>query len=417
MNKWSNFTQKKKLLVIGGALGVVLVIGGGSTAYGISQSRQQRVNAQVTLQQQTDLVDEDGSLAKEISALFDSEQPAFLTADITQATMDGLQKKLDSAKKEADTVVREYSDLSNAAFTKSYQELESQLMNAEDKYTTQIAINEVFDGDTAALSGTTVHADLAIKEATTADSLSAILPLVADIEADEWVDAFDSVYNNAKAQVDTITQATDTVNALFDGDTPKEDVTQDSYNAAKEVVDTIKNETVKATLTDKLGIVQAKLDEKKAAEEAAAKAEAEAQAASTGGTVVQNEDGSYAVQAPATSSTSGSTGSSASGGSSSGSSSTYSGSNNSSSSSSNNNSYTPSSSGSSSGGSSSGSTTSGGSSGNSAGSSSSSGSNSGGSSDDTGGNSTGGTVTGGGSSSHGGGASWEGGTFDPSIMN
>lgn len=407
MKKWKEWTTKQKTM-LGVGIAAVVLIGGGGTVYGVEKTKQQeKQDAQLTIQEETSSLSNNGAVSKAVAALFDAENPAFLSQGLTQTMIDNAQLSLDKAEKTVEDVLATYTDLSNSDFEKRKTDLQAQLTTAQQKFDAQSSLNDLFDGDLLGIYGADVHADLTITEKTTSELLSITKEKIDGLSEDDWLTAFTNVFDNAKVQVDQVTKATASVDALFDGETVKEDNTEDQYNAAKTEVEAIKNEALKQAQQTRLDQVKAKLDEKKAAEQEAQKAEAEAQAATTGGTVVQNDDGSYTVQAPSTSN-----GSAASGG-------------NTSSTGSNN-------SGSTSGGSSwSGSSTSGGSSsgggsygGSSGGSSSGSGSNSGstgggsssGGSSSGGGNSTQGTVTGGGqigNSNDDVTSSWEGGTFNP----
>lgn len=406
MKKWKEWTTKQKTM-LGVGIAAVVLIGGGGTVYGVEKTKQQeRQDAQLTIQKETSSLSNNGAVSKAVAALFDTDNPAFLSQGLTQTMIDNAQLLLDKADKSVEDILATYSDLSTKDFDTRQKTLQLLLETAQQKFDAQSALNDLFDGDLLGIYGSEVHTDLTITEKTTSELLSTTKEKVDGLSEDDWLTAFTDVFDNAKTQVDQVTKATASVTALFDGETVKEDVSEDSYNAAKADVDAILNETLKQAQQTRLDQVKAKLDEKKAAEQEAQKAEAEAQAQANGGTVVQNDDGSYTVQAPSTSN-----GSAASGGN------TSSAGSNSSGSTSGGSSWSGSST---SGGSSSGGGSYGGSSsGSSGGSSSNSGSTGGGSSSGNG-NTTSGNTTGGGTiggynpdDPNSGGNTWTGGTFNP----
>ncbi|EMF0476167.1 immunoglobulin-like domain-containing protein [Enterococcus hirae] len=120
------------------------------------------------------------------------------------------------------------------------------------------AVNALFNGDTLKPENTQEQIDAAKAKVDALANSDAKTALLAKIT---------TAQNALNAEVEKENAATEAVNALFNGDTPKPENTQEQINAAKAKVDALTNETVKTALLAKITAAQQALDE--ATEEAA----------------------------------------------------------------------------------------------------------------------------------------------------
>ncbi|EMF0109349.1 hypothetical protein OU491_001136 [Enterococcus hirae] len=120
------------------------------------------------------------------------------------------------------------------------------------------AVNALFNGDTPKPENTQEQIDAAKAKVDALANSEAKTALLAKIT---------TAQNALNAEVEKENAATEAVNALFNGDIPKPENTQEQINAAKAKVDALTNETVKTALLAKITAAQQALDE--ATEEAA----------------------------------------------------------------------------------------------------------------------------------------------------
>ncbi|ENZ5627299.1 immunoglobulin-like domain-containing protein [Enterococcus hirae] len=120
------------------------------------------------------------------------------------------------------------------------------------------AVNALFNGDTPKPENTQEQIDAAKAKVDALANSDAKTALLAKIT---------TAQNALNAEVEKENAATEAVNALFNGDTPKPENTQEQIDAAKAKVDALTNETVKTALLAKITAAQQALDE--ATEEAA----------------------------------------------------------------------------------------------------------------------------------------------------
>ena len=120
------------------------------------------------------------------------------------------------------------------------------------------AVNALFNGDTPKPENTQEQIDAAKAKVDALANSDAKTALLAKIT---------TAQNALNAEIEKENAATEAVNALFNGDTPKPENTQEQINAAKAKVDALTNETVKTALLAKITAAQQALDE--ATEEAA----------------------------------------------------------------------------------------------------------------------------------------------------
>ena len=120
------------------------------------------------------------------------------------------------------------------------------------------AVNALFNGDTPKPENTQEQIDAAKAKVDALANSDAKTALLAKIT---------TAQNALNAEVEKENAATEAVNALFNGDTPKPENTQEQINAAKAKVDALTNEIVKTALLAKITAAQQALDE--ATEEAA----------------------------------------------------------------------------------------------------------------------------------------------------
>ena len=120
------------------------------------------------------------------------------------------------------------------------------------------AVNALFNGDTPKPENTQEQINAAKAKVDALANSDAKTALLAKIT---------TAQNALNAEVEKENAATEAVNALFNGDTPKPENTQEQINAAKAKVDALTNEAVKTALLAKITVAQQALDE--ATEEAA----------------------------------------------------------------------------------------------------------------------------------------------------
>ena len=120
------------------------------------------------------------------------------------------------------------------------------------------AVNALFNGDTPKPENTQEQIDAAKAKVDALANSDAKTALLAKIT---------TAQKALNAEVEKENAATEAVDALFNGDTPKPENTQEQINAAKAKVDALTNETVKTALLAKITAAQQALDE--ATEEAA----------------------------------------------------------------------------------------------------------------------------------------------------
>ncbi|EPF4329558.1 immunoglobulin-like domain-containing protein [Enterococcus hirae] len=120
------------------------------------------------------------------------------------------------------------------------------------------AVNALSNGDTPKPENTQEQIDAAKAKVDALANSDAKTALLAKIT---------TAQNALNAEVEKENAATEAVDALFNGDTPKPENTQEQINAAKAKVDALTNETVKTALLAKITAAQQALDE--ATEEAA----------------------------------------------------------------------------------------------------------------------------------------------------
>ena len=114
------------------------------------------------------------------------------------------------------------------------------------------AVNALFNGDTPKPENTQEQIDAAKAKVDALANSDAKTALLAKIT---------TAQNALNAEVEKENAATEAVNALFNGDTPKPENTQEQINAAKAKVDALTNETVKTALLAKITAAQQALDE------------------------------------------------------------------------------------------------------------------------------------------------------------
>lgn len=377
MKKVSEWTKKQKWIL---GITTLLVVGSvGTGAYKVHADSVKKKNIAEMNQKINQENKKISDVQKELSALY-IDGTTYLVSGLSNQQLKDLGQKV----KELTTLEVTVSDKKITASLKNQDEEMKRVKATYEVISYQLkeqeGLNKLFVNP--ALDGNKVNKDLAIADGATKEKVESILKENKQVENSsildsDWSKSVNELKEVALNQLKQIDVATQKVNALFDKENVKGDVSQDAYNQAKGEVDKIKNEKAKKSLTDRLAKVAQKLEEKAQAEKQKAEAEQaqQAQATTNGGTVTEN--GTYSQnQSSSSNNYSESDYSSNAGGS-------YS---------SGNGGYVSSSGNSNQG----------------------SGATSGGSGNSSSGNSTTGTVTGGGSD--GGGATWEGGTFNPGDL-
>lgn len=288
---------KKGLLVVIGILCLVLV--GGGLAYAAEKDKQEKIaDGENKIERETRKLSEDGEIYRQVQALFDSKKESYLKVDLTEDAISSVEEKVDSSIQSAEKVFKDYPDLRKQPYKKAKKSLQDRLEEAKQKLQVQTSVNELFSGEEKVINGTNVELDLSIKEDLTTEKVTQQVSELEDTPDSEWKASIKEILAQVSVQIEWNQKAKDAVDALFDGETVKGGLTEETYAAAKTVVDQVKNETIKKRLSDKLVTVRKKMDEEKARMEAESKAAAEAEAQANGGTVTQNEDGTYHVEQP-----------------------------------------------------------------------------------------------------------------------
>ncbi|GAB2023455.1 hypothetical protein RyT2_25310 [Pseudolactococcus yaeyamensis] len=277
----------KKQLIIGGVT-LALVLGGGIAVTSHQVSKAQTRDRQEKLVNDTAAVEK---IQKQIKAGYLNDKSSFIKKSVTSKTVSELQKSLN-----------QYSKTNDVALKKLVKTTQGQLGKFKATFEAITSVNDLFEK--SVITEDKLTKDVAIKAATTAKTAEAIK--VAGL--DETVTkTLTEAKLEATNQAKTLDTAKTLVSSLFkDG---KALDSEDGYNKAKAEVAKVKNQTEKKALEDKLAQVKTvvddankkEADEKKKQEEdkqAAEKQAAEKAAAETGGSAVQDSNGSWSVQQP-----------------------------------------------------------------------------------------------------------------------
>ncbi|MDT2756733.1 cell division site-positioning protein MapZ family protein [Enterococcus asini] len=228
-------TSRKKWPIV---LAATVLLAGGGSAYAYHQ--HQEVQAQK--QAQAELNAEIKDLQKEVDALYLDENKEYLKAGITT----------EEVKKTMDKV----TDLGANEETK---ELKAELVDIEEKLDLQNQVNALF-----------------VKPVISGDQLAKDVPLASQEAITLKVsgpDSFDQLLaqgvQNAKEQLDQLNNAQAAVTALIKDGKAIANPKEVDYQAAQKLVTALVASDEKTELSDKLKLVETKINENKAAEKAA----------------------------------------------------------------------------------------------------------------------------------------------------
>ena len=299
MEKWTQLTKKQQWVIV--AVSAGLVCGGTFGAYQAYGAHQQTV-ARQTLEKQLSVLEKDGELTTAIADLEDPQ--GYLAEELTQDTIDQLQKKLVMIAKATDSYDKLY-------YKSNDDKMELQEINALDiqqgnlrrirkKFMLQGKVNSLFHGTALAIDGSEVRKDVIIADRTTRQTIEELALSDQSFEDDKWLESITNLVNEANAQLEGITKADKAVDACYKDKKVDPKVTKQSYETADQAVKSIKRAKDKERLSKKLVEIKKVVDanEKKAKEQAEKeKAEKAAQAAteaesSSGGNSAGSSGGS-----------------------------------------------------------------------------------------------------------------------------
>ncbi len=220
--------SRKTIITI--IVAVVLVFGG-TSIWRVSANKAQETESSKQVE----------TIGKKVDALYFDGKKEMLAIDVTQAAIDEVESLLEKA---------EGLEMSQAT-TDKLATVTKEFTIAEDMFELQMQSNALLDGTGAIVE----NADVAAAE-------KMATALVTD--KPEFVAVQHVKIDEARAQQDAITNATNAVNALFTSPNRVEvkvDVTRGEYDAAKALVDGLKQQTIKQMLTASLNQVDSKLVE------------------------------------------------------------------------------------------------------------------------------------------------------------
>ena len=228
-------TSRKKWPI---ALAAAVLLAGGGSAYAYHQ--HQEVQAQK--QAQAELNAEIKDLQKDVDALYLDENKEYLKAGITT----------EEVKKTMDKVT-------NIEANEETKELKAELVDIEEKLDLQNQVNALF-----------------VKPVISGDQLAKDVPLASQEAITLKVsgpDSFDQLLaqgvQNAKEQLDQLNNAQAAVTALIKDGKAIANPKEVDYQAAQKLVTALVASDEKTELSDKLKLVETKINENKAAEKAA----------------------------------------------------------------------------------------------------------------------------------------------------
>lgn len=295
MKKWNLWTKNQKIALTSGLS--ILIIGGGTQLYTTNYHKQLVKEAQINLKTENQTMDK---LARKIETLRDSKNPNFLAKEVTIENISHIQQQVDQIKKthhsysykevmSEDKIVTTQIDIMD----KDAKVLAWQLEN-------QVAVNQLFVSANPVIARSEVVKDLSIIDdlkiekiekivkATKNKEMLTLIPKTTD-EKNNWELTMTILTDQAKEQVDHIETTTQLVDSFYNKENKPIDTTDTKkIKEAENQIKVIKNEKSKKELQEKLTAVLKVVEEKQ-------KNEAEKKAKEIGGTVKQQEDGSFEV--------------------------------------------------------------------------------------------------------------------------
>lgn len=290
MKKVSEWTKKQKWIL---GITTLLIVGSvGTGAYKVHADSVKKKNIAEMNQKINQENKKISDVQKELSALY-IDGTTYLVSGLSNQQLKDLGQKVN----ELNTLEVTVSDKKITASLKNQDEEMKRVKATYEMISYQLkeqeGLNELFVKP--ALDGNKANKDLAIADSATKEKAEAILKETKQVENSsildsDWSKSVNELKEVALNQLKQIDVAMQKVNALFDKENVKGDVSQDAYNQAKGEVDKIKNEKAKKSLTDRLVKVAQKLEEKVQAEKQKAEAEQtqQVQATTNSGTVTEN---------------------------------------------------------------------------------------------------------------------------------
>lgn len=286
--------KTKKIIV---ASLVVVVLAGGGIGYKVYADGVKKEKIELAVKEAKTNDANVQKLIKKIEANYETASKDYLKKDFSAETLATLKKNADEflTDKKLSTV----KDFNVNEIKPNRGDLKVSIVKLETKFHDQEKVNQLFKE--VAINGAEIQSELTIKDDLTEKELETVKSSSFP-KNDKWSESMTGFLAIAKGQLDQIKKATASVDTLYQDKTAKPDVSREQIDASNKEVATIKNEKAKTALTERLKPVTEMLAKKEADEKAKAEAEskqvAEAQASATGGTVVQNADGTYSAQAP-----------------------------------------------------------------------------------------------------------------------
>ncbi|MEC5317197.1 hypothetical protein NGF69_16665 [Enterococcus casseliflavus] len=285
MKKWSEYTNKQKLLIVACSLGVIC--GGTFGGYKAYAANQQATEKQ-ELQQALHAVTEKGSLTNAILSFQDPD--GYLTEYLVKEDLETIQKQLEALKKQCDTFEEQYPG-EKIKEEQDISEQEELLKLVEKKLAIQDQVNALFTTETPAINGSKVNKDLALAEGVDKEAIEQIDTTDDTLSKDKWLESIESLKTVANEQITAIEKADKAVNACYKDKKVASNVTKKNYEEAEKAVKAVKRGSDKERLTKKLAEIKKVVEEneKKAKEKEKEKEKKDQQSTASAETKSQTE--------------------------------------------------------------------------------------------------------------------------------
>lgn len=269
MEKWKDFSNKKKILIVACSLG--LVCGGTFGGYQAYAANQQATEKQA-LQQTLHAVTKEGSLTNAILSFQDPN--GYLTEYLVKEDIETIQKQLEALKNQCDTFEKQYPEV-NIEEEQEIAKQEELLKRVEKKLAIQDQVNALFTAETPAINGSTVNKDLALAEGVDKEAIEQINTTDDTLSKDKWLESIEALKTVANDQITVIEKADKAVNACYKDKKIASNVTKKNYEEAEKAVKVVKRASDKERLNKKLTEIKKVVEdnEKKAKEKVKKKKE------------------------------------------------------------------------------------------------------------------------------------------------
>lgn len=261
MKTWRAWSKKKKVSI---SIVIVLLVVGSFGSYKHYQNKQHK--KQVT--QETKILNKELDLVKELSmnveSYRDSDNPNFLSSDVTIADLESIEaqlEKIQSDHKIASLV--EVEELGYEVMT-SISTVSNEVSIMRFQAESQQQINGLFFSDKeVAINGMDVNNDLPIiddlkleqLESAVANSKNRDMLTLVPASVNEnasWEQTVNTLTDNATAQFNKIEKANTLINTFFKDKKPIDTINSSKIKEAEKEISGIKNAKAKKELTDKL---------------------------------------------------------------------------------------------------------------------------------------------------------------------